>query len=227
MVGMKKGEEKVIKVTFPENYGSDKLKGKDAEFKVKLHKIQKKGEVEINDDLAKKLLPGEENATVDELKKQVKIQIENEKLAKLYNEELKPALLEKFVATFEFDLPAFVVDQEIDMAVNKKASTMSEDEIKELREDAKKLEELRESFREEAQKSVKATFIIDALAQAEGVKVDENEVMQTIYFEAMQMGQDPQKAYEHYKNAGYIPAIQMSMVEDRVLTTLLNKKIEE
>jgi len=227
MVGMKKGEEKVIKVTFPENYGSDKLKGKDAEFKVKLHKIQKKGEVEINDDLAKKLLPGEENATVDELKKQVKIQIENEKLAKLYNEELKPALLEKFVATFEFDLPAFVVDQEIDMAVNKKASTMSEDEIKELREDAKKLEELRESFREEAQKSVKATFIIDALAQAEGVKVDENEVMQTIYFEAMQMGQDPQKAYEHYKNAGYIPAIQMSMVEDRVLSGLLNAKIKE
>ena len=43
----------------------------------------------------------------------------------------------------------------------------------------------------------------------------------------MQMGQDPQKAYEQYKDAGYLPAIQMSMVEDRVLTTLLNKKIEE
>ncbi len=50
--------------------------------------------------------------------------------------------------------------------------------------------------------------------------------MQTIYYEAMQMGQDPQKAYEQYKEAGYIPAIQMSMVEDRVLSTLLNTKIE-
>jgi len=227
MVGMKKGEEKVLKVTFPENYGSDKLAGKDAEFKVKLHKIQKKGEAEINDELAKKLLPGDENASVEELKKQVKLQIENEKIAKLYNEKLKPELLEIFVEKLTFDLPEFVVEQEIDMAVNKKASTMKEEEINELRENKEKLEELRETFREEAQKSVRATFIIDALAQAQGVKVDENEVMQTIYFEAMQTGQDPQKAYEYYKDAGYLPAIQMSMVEDRVLSGLLNAKIEK
>ena len=51
--------------------------------------------------------------------------------------------------------------------------------------------------------------------------------MQTIYYEAMQMGQDPQKAFEHYKEAGYIPAIQMSMVEDKVLSGLLNSKIKE
>jgi trigger factor len=104
---------------------------------------------------------------------------------------------------------------------------MSEDEIKELRENPEKLEELRESFRDEAAQSVKATFIIDALAAKLGIKVEEQEVMQTIYFEAMQMGQDPQKAYDQYKDAGYLPAIQMSMVEDRALTTLLNKKIEE
>ena len=112
------------------------------------------------------------------------------------------------------------------MALNKAAGTMSEDEIKELRENADKLNELRETFRDEAQQSVRATFIIDALAQEKGVKVEENEVMQTIYYEAMQMGQDPQKAYEQYKEAGYIPAIQMSMVEDKVLSTLLNTKIE-
>lgn len=226
MIGMKKGEEKVLKVTFPENYTGE-LAGKDAEFKVKLNAIQTKGEVTIDDELAKKMLPGEENATLEELNKQVKTQIENEKLSKLYNDELKPALLETFVSEFTFDLPEFVVEQEIDMALNKKASSMSEDEIKELRENADKLNELRETFREDAEKSVRATFIIDALAQAEGVKVDENEVMQTIYYEALQTGQDPQKAYEQYKEAGYIPAIQMSMVEDRVLSGLLNKKIKE
>ena len=112
------------------------------------------------------------------------------------------------------------------MAVNKKASQMSEDEIKELRENPEKLDELRASFRDDAMQSVKATFIIDALAQEFDVKVEEQEVMQTIYFEAMQTGQDPQKAYEHYKDAGYLPAIQMSMVEDKVLTTLLNEKLE-
>ena len=227
MIGMKKDEEKLIKVTFPENYGGEKLAGKDAEFKVKLNAIQTKGEIVIDDELAKKMLPGEDDATLDALKEQVKQQIENEELSKLYNDDLKPALLESFVEGFKFDLPDFVVEQEIDMALNKKAGEMNEDEIKELRENESKLTELRETFRSDAQRSVKATFIIDSLANAENIKVEEQEVMQTIYYEAMQMGQDPAAAYEQYKKAGYIPAIQMSMVEDKVLSKLLNEKMKE
>ncbi|MGE4420202.1 MAG: trigger factor [Sulfurimonas sp.] len=227
VIGMKIGEEKVVKVTFPENYGSDKLAGKEAEFKVTLHNIQEKEKVEIDDAFAEKLLAGQDDKSLENLKSQVKIQLENEALAKLYNEEMKPMLLETFVSKFNFDLPEFVVEQEIDVSLNKKASTMSEDEIKELREDAAKLEALRETFREDAQRSVRATFIIDALATAESVKVDESEVMQTIYYEAMQMGQDPRMAYDKYKEAGYLPAIQMSMVEDKVLTQILNSKMKE
>ena len=224
LVGVKRDEEVVVKVTFPENYGGD-LAGKDAEFKVKVNQIKVKAEVEINDELAQRLMQGEENASVEEMKKQIKTQLENESLSKLYQDDLKPKLLEAFVNKLSFDLPEFVVEQEIDMALNKKAGTMTEDEIKELRENADKLTELRETFRDEAVKSVRATFIIDSLAQAKEVKIEENEVMQTIYYEAMQMGQDPKKSYEQYKEAGYLPAIQMSMVEDRVLTTLLNEKI--
>lgn len=227
VVGMKIDEEQVVKVTFPENYGGDKLAGKDAEFKVTLHKIQEKTKVEIDEDFAAKLLAGQDDLSLENLKTQIKVQLENEALAKLYNDELKPALLETFVAKFEFDLPEFIVDQEIDVSLNKKASTMSEDEIKELRENAEKLEALRDTFRDEAQRSVRATFIIDSLATAENVKVEENEVMQTIYYEAMQMGQDPREVYDKYKNAGYLPAIQMSMVEDKVLTQILNSKLKE
>ena len=227
VIGMKRDEEGVVKVSFPADYGSKDLAGKEAEFKVKVNQIQVKGEVVIDDELAKKMLQGQEDATVEELKKQIRLQLENEALSKLYNEDLKPALLETFVEGLKFDLPEFVVEQEIDMALNKKAGEMSEDEIKELRENQDKLTELRETFRDEANRSVRATFIIDALAQAENVKVEEQEVMQTIYYEAMQMGQDPQAAFDQYKNAGYIPAIQMSMVEDRVLSGLLNAKIKE
>jgi len=227
LIGVKRDEEVEVKVTFPEEYQAKNLAGKEALFKVKVNGIKVKEEVELDDEFAKKLLPNQEDATMEKLKEQIKTQIENEKLAKLYNEDKKPALLEKFVENFKFDLPEFVVEQEIDMALNKKASSMSEDEIKELRENADKLKELRETFRDDAQRSVKATFIIDSLALAEGVKVEENEIMQTIYFEAMQMGQDPKAAYDHYKDAGYLPAIQMSMVEDKVLRKLLDAKIKE
>jgi trigger factor len=226
VIGMKIGEEKVVKVTFPENYGGGDLAGKDAEFKVTVNNIQEKEKAEIDDALAERILAGQENPTLENLTSQVKAQMQNEAIAKLYNEELKPKLLEDLVANVKFDLPEFVVDQEIDVSLNKKASTMSEDEIKELRENPEKLQELRETFRDEAQKSVRATFIIDALAAAENVKVEENEVMQTIYYEAMQSGQDPKEAYDKYKEAGYLPAIQMSMVEDKVLTQILNSKMK-
>lgn len=226
VVGMNIGEEKVVRVKFPESYGSEKLAGKDSEFKVKLHNIQEKVKVEIDDAFAAKMLAGQDDKSLENLKSQVKKQLEYEALSKLYNDELKPTLLETFVAKMQFDLPEFVVEQEIDVALNRKASMMSEEEIQELRQSAEKLQELRETFREDAQRSVRATFIIDALATAEKVRVDENEVMQTIYYEAMQMGQDPRLAYDKYKNSGYLPAIQMSMVEDKVLTQILNSKIE-
>jgi len=227
LVGVKRDEEVTINVTFPENYGSEALAGKDAEFKVKVNQVQVKEEVEINDELAEKMLPGEEDKSLDKLRELVKTQLENEELSKLYNETMKPELLDTLVQDTQFDLPEFVVEQEIDMALNRSAAGMSEEEIKELRENADKLEELRETFREDAERSVRATFIIDSLALAENIKVDENEVMQTIYMEAMQTGQDPAQSYEKYKEAGYIPAIQMSMVEDRVLTTILNSRIKE
>jgi trigger factor len=227
ILGMKKDEEKTITVTFPEDYGSEKLAGKETEFKIKLNAIKEKGEAKLDDELAKKLLPGQEDASLEKLKEQLKIQLENEALMKLYNEGKKSELLEKLVENIEFDLPEFVVEQEVDLAVNNAARDMKEEEIKELRENPEKLEEFRKQFRDDAKKSVKATFIIDALAKAEGIEVGEQEVLQTIYMEALQAGQDPQKVYEQYQKSGYIPAIQMAMVEDKVLTSLLNEKMKE
>lgn len=226
VVGMSKGDEKTIDVTFPENYGGEKLAGKPASFKVKVHAIQTKEPVILDDELAKKMLPGFEDANLEMLKEKVKEQLENEAMSKLYNDELKPNLMEHFVATFTIDLPDFIVEQEIDMALNKKAREMSEDEIAELRDNAEKIKEMRETFREDACRAVKATFIVDALAKAENIAVNEQELMQTIYYEAMQMGQDPAAVYKNYQESGYLPAIQMAMIEDRVLSKLLNNKIK-
>jgi trigger factor len=227
VIGMKKGDEKTIDVTFPENYGGAKLAGKAAQFKVKVNAIQTKETVTVDDELAKKMLPGFEDATVDMLKEKVKEQLQSEEMSKLYNDELKPSLMETFVNAFTIDLPEFIVDQEMDMALNKKAREMAEAELEELRNDAEKVKTLRETFRDDACRAVKATFIVDALAKAENVSVSEQELMQTIYFEAMQMGQDPAAVYKHYQESGYLPAIQMAMIEDRVLSKLLNDKIKE
>ncbi len=200
------------------------LAGKEATFKVTLHELREKGEAVIDDEFAKKVLPNEENASVELLKEKIKEQIQNEKKGTYYREELKPTYLDKLVETLEFALPATVVDQEINMALNSKVRSMNEEEIKALQEDMSKVEALRDELREDAAKSVKATFIVDALSKAEDVTVSDQEVSQILYFEAMQMGQNPQEVLKQYQEAGYLPAIKMSMIEDKVITKLLDEK---
>jgi len=224
VIGMKYEEEKEITVTFPKDYQAANLAGADVVFKVKLHEIQEKAEPVIDDEFAKKVLPQEEGATVDMLKEKMKEQIKAEKTAKYYNEELKPAYLEALVEKIDFAVPTAVLEQEISQALNNQVRSMSEAEIKELQENKEKIEEMRKEATPEATKSVKATFIVDALAKAEKVEVTDQEVTQTLYYEAMMQGQDGQALIKQYQEAGYLPAIKMSMIEQKVITKLLDEK---
>ena len=221
MVGMKKGETKRIKVTFPEDYQAEELKGKEVEFEITLHDIKEKKVPEINDQLAKDITH-KADATLDTLKEQVREQLRVEKLNKLYTEELKPKLLEALVEKFEVDLPENIVEQEIDNLVNQKARTMTQEEIEEVKNSEEKIKELRESVREDAQKSVKATFLVDALAREEGVDVNDSEITQTIYYEAIMSGQDPEALLKYYRENNLFPAIKMGMIEDRLFGKLLD-----
>ncbi len=225
VIGMKYEEEKDITVTFPTEYQAKNLAGKEAVFKVTLHEIQEKAAPELNDDFAKRMLPGQEDATLDALKEKIKEQMSNEEKAKYYREELKPAYLEALVKGIEFALPNTVVEQEINYALNNKIRTMSKEEIESLKEDASKVEEIRNELKEDAVNSVKATFIVDALAKAENVEVSDQEVMQVLYYEALQMGQNPKDVLKQYEEAGYLPAIKMSMIEEKVISKLLDEKL--
>lgn len=221
MIGMKAGKTKVVKVKFPENYGAENLAGKDAEFKVTLHEIQAKGKAELNDELAAKLLHGKEGANVEMLKEQITEQLQREEISKKYHEELKPALVEALVAKYSFALPNNIVEQEIDAKLNQKASQMSKEEIEGLKGDVEKIKAMREELRGEASDSVKATFIVDALAKAENISVNDQEVSQVIYYEAMMSGQDPQKVMEYYSKNNLLPAIKMGIVEDKLFSKIL------
>ena len=224
MIGMKMGETKDINVKFPEDYQSTELAGKDAIFTITLHTIKAKDEAKLDEEMVKRLLPGDENATVDTIIEQVKEQIKSEKLSKLYNEELKPKLVEALVAEYEFDLPINIVEQEIDAQVNQKAQTMSADELDEYKGNDEKINELRESVREDAKNSVKATFLVDAIAKKEEIVVSDHEVTQTIYYEAMMTNQDPEKIIEYYKENNLLPAIKMGLIEDKLFSKILGIK---
>ena len=221
IIGMKYEEEKTITVTFPTEYQSADLAGKEAEFKVTLHEIQEQVPPELNDELAKKLLQGEGEATLETLREKVKTQIESAVISKIYNEDLKPKLVEALVAKFDFALPNNIVEQEIDAKINAKAREMDEKELNSFKDNPEKVEALREEVRADAVASVKATFIVDALASKEQVTVDDQEVSQAIYYEAMMSGQDPQEVIKYYQDNNLLPAVKMGMIEDKLFGKML------
>jgi trigger factor len=220
MEGLNVGDEKRVPVTFPADYQAENLKGKEAEFAVKLHAIKIKGDVELNDALAQKIT-NDDKSTVESFKKGTEEQIKAEKFSKLYNEELKPAITEALVAHFTFDLPENIVEQEIDNLVNQKAQSMTPEEIKAVQEDSAKLDALREEVRDDATSSVKATFIIDALAKEEKISITDDEVNQTLYYEAIMAGQNAEELIEYYQKNNLLPAVKMSMLEDKLYSRLL------
>ncbi|PZT47784.1 trigger factor [Helicobacter valdiviensis] len=223
LIGMKVDEEKEINVTFPENYQAKHLAGKPAVFKVKLHEIQTKGKIEIDDNFAKTLLLEEKDVSVETLKEKIKEQIQREKKQHLYNTELKEKLINNLDSSINFDLPKLIVEQEMDLVFRNTFMALSKEEQEKLAKDTEALKAKREEQRENAQKSVKITFIVDAIAKKEGINIPDNEVINTIYYEAMAMGQDPKAMLEYYKNNNLIPAVKMAMLEDRILTNLLDK----
>jgi trigger factor len=221
MVGMNKGETKDLTVTFPTDYQSADLAGKESVFTVTLNEIKAKGKAELDEDMVKRLIPGDETATAETVKEKVAEQIKSEKVSKLYNETLKPQLIEALVAEYNFDLPENIVEQEIDAQVNNKAKDMSEEELATYKDNNEKIDELRASVREDAERSVKATFLVDALARKEGIEVNDQEVSQTIYYEAMMSGQDPQQVIEYYQNNNLLPAVKMGMIEDKLFAKII------
>lgn len=107
MIGMKRGEEKTIELTFPETYHVEDLKGAPVKFKVKVNEIQKKEYPEMTDDLAKEF--GFESTADFNKKTEANLigQRERQSLEKLHQE-----ILEKLVAENSFEVPTTMIAQQ-------------------------------------------------------------------------------------------------------------------
>jgi trigger factor len=222
LIGMRVGEKRKIKVTFPNDYHAKEIAGKEAEFEVELQEIQEKVPAEINDELAKKYL-NKEDATLQDLKDYIKNSLMQRKKVEVYA-PLREKILECLVEKYDLDLPENIVEREIDVIVNEEASKLTPAQLKEIQEDVEKYKEFREKFRNEAKDRVKLTFIIDELAKKENIDVTDEELTQIIFYEALMQGQNPQELIKYYKENNLLPVVKMNIIQEKLLTKLLDEK---
>jgi trigger factor len=175
LIGAKVGEDKDVKVTFPAEYHSEDLAGKEAVFKCKVHEIKETQLQPLDDDFAKEV---SEFDTLDELKADSKAKLE--KIAKDKAEyDTKNAILEKLYEATEVDVPDVMIEEQIDDMLkefDQQLRYQGMDLEKYFEYLGKTVDEFRNEVRPDALKKVKTRLVVEAVADAEKITVADEDI---------------------------------------------------
>ena len=175
LVGMKIDEEREIKVTFPKEYFSKDLAGKEAMFKVKLHEIKKKELPELDDEFAKDV---SEFDTLDELKADIKAKLEKDNANKV-KFETEEAAIKAVCDKTKIDIPSGMIELEVDNMIKDFEQRLA---YQGLNLDqycsmlGKTEEEIRKDYEPQAQEAIKSRLVLEAIKNAEKIEATEEEI---------------------------------------------------
>ena len=191
MVGMNIGEEKDLNVTFPEQYHAEDLAGKNAVFHVKVNGIQNTEKPALDDDFAQDVSEFNTFAeyrenVVKELTKQVEESNAN---------TVENAVVEKAVENAQMDIPAAMIDDQVDYMIQDMEMNMRYQGLKMedfLKYTGQTMDQMKLSYRGEAERRVKTELVMEAIRKAEGdaVKPSDEEIEEEIKRQAESMGRD-------------------------------------
>jgi trigger factor len=205
LIGVKKGEEKIVEATLPENFPEKDLVNKIAKFKCKITSIKNPEEIQINDEFAKNL--GAKDLT--DLKSLISKQINNEyknsldRLSK--NQILKE--IEKFKVN---EIPENLIEEEVKIL----SQGMSE-------EDAKKS---RKNFEEIAKKRIKVGLILNEFGEQNKIQVSEQELQAEVQKQIRMMpGQEKMVMDFYQKNPSAIASLRGTVYEEKIISFIKQK----
>ena len=211
IVGMKAGEEKVIDVTFPEDYQAENLAGKQAQFKITVKQVEKSKLPEIDAEFLKIFGLTEEEG-VEKLKADVRNGLRN---------QVKQAAFDALVAANEIEVPAAMVAQEIDRQREQMIQQFTQQFGGAGAQAFDKSMLPDELFKEQAEKSVKLGVLVSKVLADAKLEVDQSRV--DAYIEDMASSyEDPTEVIEYFKNDKQQRAqIEAVVLEDQVVDHIL------
>jgi trigger factor len=220
IAGMKAGETKDVSAKFPDDYGNQELAGKDAVFTITVHDVKEPELPPLDDEFAKRVSGSE---TLADLQTQIKQRLD-ETVKQNARRAMSSQLLEKIVAANDVPLPEVLVDRELDALLNESRQYVARAGISwddYLSASGKPESELREGFREEAERRVKTTLLVEAIAKKEGIEATQADIEAELDALAAQYGQPRERIVEALRaNLG-------ALVDGIVRTKTIDKLIEQ
>ena len=192
LIGLKVGEEKDVKVTFPENYHVKNLADKPAVFHCKINSIKHRELPELNDDFAKKASKFE---TLDEFKADLRKNLEEqaERRAEQIQEE---KIIDKAVENMTVDVPPVMIESRITQMIQELVAQLQStgsDIDKYLASAGIDMDKLREDYREAAQKNLLTDMLLEEVAKVEDIKVSKPELDFEVQMMAMMYRTSPKQ----------------------------------
>ena len=195
LIGASKDEDVEVKVTFPEEYHSEDLAGKEAIFKCKIHEIKEKEVPEIDDDFVKDV---SEFDTLDELKASKREELQ--KAAEVRAEDqMKNSVIEKIFEANDIDVPEVMVEEEINSSLNQfdqQLRAQGMDLNTYIQFMGEEMDSFRENVREDAYKKTKTRMIVAKIVDQEDFEVSEDEIKEYLENMAQQYGMEVEKLIE-------------------------------
>lgn len=219
MKGMKAGEEKTIKVTFPEDYQAENLKGKEADFKITLKEVKEAKLPELNDEFFE--LFGVTEGGLDKLKTDVRKNMERE-IKNAARNQVKQAAFDALVDKNEFDVPNAMLAAEIDRQRNLMLQRFAQQfGANPNTFDKNMLPD--ELFEDQALRAVRLGVLVGQIIDKQKLEVDQERVTAFIA-EAAENYEDPNEVIEYYTNDKQERAgIEAVVLEDQVVEYILSQ----
>ena len=224
VVGMKKGETKDLNLTFPKEYNSAELAGKDVVFTVTVHEIKEKVKPEINDDFARDIDPNSKG--LDDLKGKLKkgLQTEADKATQL---EAFGQILEQIVKENPFEVPySFVKEQSDRLAFN----AMNQFYQMGLNPEQVGIsfEMMAQRYLAQAEEQVKQAIVINEVAKLENIAVEEEDINKFLSFHAELQGRTVEEIKKELEAQMQMEAVRNDILGDKVYKFLAGvNKAEE
>ncbi|MBN9078492.1 MAG: trigger factor [Rhizobiales bacterium 65-79] len=219
LVGVKAGDEKTVKVTFPADYGAAHLAGKNAEFAVKVKEVAKPNELELNDELAKNL--GLES--LERLHEIVKSQIESQ-FGALTRQKVKRELLDRLDEAYKFEAPSKLVDAEFEN-IWRQVTNELEQTGKTFADEDTTEEEAREEYRRLAERRVRLGLVLAEIGEKAQVQVTDDEMQRALIEYVRGVPADQQRqVFEFYRdNPNALANLRAPLFEEKVVDHMLTQ----
>ncbi len=195
LIGVEKEKEVDVKVTFPEEYHSDDLAGKEAVFKCVVHEIKEEELPELDDEFAKDI---SECDTFEDLKKETEENIKKAKVSWAEN-QMKDKAIEAVCEKNDIEVPVVMINEEIDQMIKELDMQLQQQGMgfaQYLQFMGKEMQDFREEVKADAEKRVKMRMVINAIVSAEDITASEEEIEKELGLMATQYGLEVEKIKE-------------------------------